>query len=135
MSRASFRLIGDFVHRRRHGAERVVIYGAGDGGVVALRELLGRREHPVRVLGFVDDDPRKKGNRVAGYRVLGGQETLRGLVWSAGVDTIVISSGAIADDRIAPLAPICAERRISVSRLRVGLEDVLTPPHSDAGVA
>jgi UDP-GlcNAc:undecaprenyl-phosphate GlcNAc-1-phosphate transferase len=135
MSRASFRLIGDFVHKRRHGAERVVIYGAGDGGVLAIRELVSRRDRATRVLGFVDDDPRKSGNRVAGYRVLGGQETLRGLVWSAGVDAIVISSRAIPDDRIAPIARLCAERRIAISRLRVGLENVVTPPDSDAGVA
>jgi UDP-GlcNAc:undecaprenyl-phosphate GlcNAc-1-phosphate transferase len=135
MSRASFRLIGDFVHRRHYAADRVVIYGAGDRGVLALRVLLSRRDPVVRVLGFVDDDPRKNGSRVAGYRVLGGQEKLRGLVWSAGVDAIVISTRAIPDDRIAPIARVCAERRIAVSRLNVGLEDVRTPPDSDAGVA
>jgi UDP-GlcNAc:undecaprenyl-phosphate GlcNAc-1-phosphate transferase len=135
MSRASFRLIGEFVLRRRHGAERVVIYGAGDGGALAVRELLGRRDRVVRVLGFVDDNPRTHGSRVVGYRVLGGQEVLRGLVWSAGVDAIVISSGAIPDDSIAPIARLCAERHVAISRLRVGLEQVLTPPDSDAGVA
>jgi len=135
MSRASFRLIGEFVIRRRHGAERVVIYGAGDGGALAVRELLGRRDRAVRVLGFVDDNPRTHGSRVVGYRVLGGQEALRGLVWSAGLDAIVISSRAIPDERIAPLARLCAERRVTISRLLVGLENVLTPPDSNAGVA
>ena len=113
----------------------MVIYGAGDGGVLAVREMLSRRDRPVRVLGFIDDDPRKNGSRMAGYRVLGGQETLRALVWSAGVDVIVISSRAIPDDRVAPLGRLCAERHITISRLSVGLEDVLTPSDSDAGVA
>ena len=135
MSRASFRLIGDFVQRRRHGAERVVIYGAGDAGALVARELLNRRDRAIRVLGFVDDNPRTHGSRVLGYRVLGGQEALRGLVWSARVDAIVISSRAIPDASVAPLARLCAERHITISRLRVGLEDVLTPPGSDAGVA
>jgi UDP-GlcNAc:undecaprenyl-phosphate GlcNAc-1-phosphate transferase len=41
-SRASFRLISEFAHRRRDGGRRLVIYGAGDGAATASRELLSR---------------------------------------------------------------------------------------------
>ncbi len=40
LSRASFRLVGEFVQRQRRSGTRVVIYGAGDGGGLVIRELL-----------------------------------------------------------------------------------------------
>jgi UDP-GlcNAc:undecaprenyl-phosphate GlcNAc-1-phosphate transferase len=135
LSRVSFRLIGEFVQRRRHGGERVVIYGAGDGGALVVRELLSRRDRVVRILGFADDDQRKTGNRLAGYGVLGDIEALRVLITSGGVDTVVVSSAAIDDDRLAPLVSICRRHGVALSRLRVGLEQIVVPPASDAGAA
>ena len=41
-SRASFRLIGEFIQRRQHAGDRLVIYGAGAGGAAAVRELVGQ---------------------------------------------------------------------------------------------
>ena len=132
-SRASFRVLGEFVQRRREGGERVVIYGAGDGGTFAVRELLGRHERPQRILGFADDDARKAGSRVAGYRVIGGSEALEALVESGGVDTVVVSSRAISDARIAPLVALCARHRVSISRLRVGIEEIPLSPGTEGG--
>ena len=38
-SRASFRLIGELSRRYASGRERALIYGAGDGGAMLVREL------------------------------------------------------------------------------------------------
>jgi UDP-GlcNAc:undecaprenyl-phosphate GlcNAc-1-phosphate transferase len=123
-SRASFRLIGEFVQRQRPTGQRAVIYGAGDGGTFAVRELLSRRE-PVRILGFVDDDPHKIGSRVQGFRVLGGIDKLIQELEAGGVDLVIVSSNHIAADRIRSVASVCASREIALSRLRVGLEDLV----------
>jgi UDP-GlcNAc:undecaprenyl-phosphate GlcNAc-1-phosphate transferase len=136
VSRASFRLIGEFVQRGRHTGERVVIYGAGDGGTLVLRELLSRRDQAVRILGFADDDERKAGNRVAGYRVIGGIAALETLVTSGAVDTIVVSTRAIAEDRLGPLAALCGRHGVGTTRLRIGFDNLLQlPPRSDSGAA
>jgi UDP-GlcNAc:undecaprenyl-phosphate GlcNAc-1-phosphate transferase len=136
VSRASFRLIGEFVQRGRHSGERVVIYGAGDGGTLVLRELLSRRDQAVRILGFADDDERKAGNRVAGYRVIGGIAALETLVTSGAVDTIVVSTRSIAEDRLGPLAALCGRHGVSTTRLRIGFDNLLQlPTRSDSGAA
>ena len=52
-------------------AREVLIVGAGNGGQQVASELRrnpGLRSAPI---GFVDDDPRKQGMRVAGLKVLG----------------------------------------------------------------
>jgi UDP-GlcNAc:undecaprenyl-phosphate/decaprenyl-phosphate GlcNAc-1-phosphate transferase len=133
LSRASFRLIAEFVQRRRRGGSRVLIYGAGDGGTLAVRELLSLRDRDAQILGFADDDERKKGSRVAGYRVLGDGEALRELVASGGVDAIVVSSRAIADEQVAPLAALCARHGVTISRLQVSLEAIAPKMDGVAG--
>ena len=55
----------------RAGGREVLIVGAGNGGqqvAFELRRNPGLRSAPV---GFVDDDPRKQGMRIAGHKVLG----------------------------------------------------------------
>jgi FlaA1/EpsC-like NDP-sugar epimerase len=49
----------------------VLIVGAGDGGRLVLREVLRNRSSGSRPVGFVDDDPRLRGVRVEGVKVLG----------------------------------------------------------------
>jgi len=124
LSRASFRLVGEFVQRQRRSGTRVVIYGAGDGGGLVIRELLNQ-DVDNRLVGFIDDDPRKAGIRVMGYSVLGGFSALSVLVNSGSVDSIVISARTMPSERLNNLTTLCSDRGVKLSRLRVGLESLV----------
>ena len=123
-SRASFRLISEFVRRRRESGYRLVIYGAGEAGAIALRELMG---HPSRhrMLGFVDDDESKGGSRVQGYPVLTTYRGLVRLVERGGVDRIVISTRAIPVSRVRELEQLCSARGVALSRLSLQLDHLV----------
>jgi len=123
-SRASFRLISEFVRRRR-GGDRLVIYGAGDGGSVVLHELLTGAHAHYRVLGFIDDNPGKQRNRVQGYPVLGGYETLAVLAAERAVDCVVVSARQIDQARLRNLEELCAENGITLSRLHLKFEQLV----------
>ena len=125
-SRVSFRLIGEFLQRNRKTARRVVVYGAGGGGALVVRELTAAEETPYRILGFADDDARKQRMRVQGYPVIGGYESLRSLVASGAVDLVVISARLIDVDRLRALEALCGDHGVALSRLRVGLEPIVT---------
>src|SRR5689334_5778275 len=118
VSRASFRLVGEFVQRQRRSGTRVVIYGAGDGGGLVIRELLNQ-DVDNRLVGFIDDDPRKAGIRVMGYSVLGGYSALAVLVNSGSVDSIVISARTMPPERLNNLTTLCSDRGVKLSRLRI----------------
>jgi UDP-GlcNAc:undecaprenyl-phosphate GlcNAc-1-phosphate transferase len=61
LSRASFRLVGDYIQRQKRSGRRILVYGAGEGGTLVMRELQNRDD---AVAGwFIDDDP-PRGNRV-----------------------------------------------------------------------
>jgi UDP-GlcNAc:undecaprenyl-phosphate GlcNAc-1-phosphate transferase len=124
LSRASFRLVGEYIQRKRHAGQRVVIYGAGDGGNLVMRELQNGDE-VIRLLGFVDDDPRKVGIRVHGLPVLGDFDALAALVRQGEVDRIVISDATLAAERLQDLRAICSRHRVALSRLLFGLEELV----------
>ncbi|HKN93351.1 MAG TPA: hypothetical protein VJU60_03375, partial [Thermoleophilaceae bacterium] len=57
-------------------AGEVLVVGAGNGGQLVASELRRNPELRQVVIGFVDDDPRKQGMRVAGIKVLGRTDEL-----------------------------------------------------------
>jgi UDP-GlcNAc:undecaprenyl-phosphate GlcNAc-1-phosphate transferase len=124
-SRASFRLLGEVLQRNRKAATRVVIYGAGDGGAFVVRELTKGQDARYKILGFVDDDPRKQRMRVQGYPVIGGVSSLTTLILSGVIDAVVISARMIEVERLRDLQALCGKNGVSLSRLHVGLESLV----------
>jgi FlaA1/EpsC-like NDP-sugar epimerase len=57
---------------RHEAGKPVLIYGAGWAGAALVRELQLNSRLGFRPVGFLDDDPRKRGEVVLGIRVLGG---------------------------------------------------------------
>ena len=52
-------------------ARKVLVVGAGSGGQMVVREMQLNPNLGNRAIGFVDDDPRKRGMRNLGLEVLG----------------------------------------------------------------
>lgn len=132
-SRASFRLIGEFVNRRRATGRRAVIYGAADGAAFAMRELQGADD--VRILGFIDDDRRITRMRVQGYPVLGDFSVLEALITTGSVDVILIATRTVDAARMTALESACAEHGVQLSRLLIGFENIVSfdPQHAARG--
>ncbi len=71
---------------------RAIIYGAGDAGQhLALRFLTHQSGEQYDLVGFADDDPRKRGQRVHGLPVLGGRHELAQIVERRRIDLIIIA--------------------------------------------
>lgn len=121
-SRASFRLIDEFAQRRRHDGVRAVVYGAGDAGTIASRELMASADTRYRLLGFIDDDPRKRRMRLHGYPVLGGYEHLRTLVRDRSVDAVIISARNFDAARQGEIEELCRTQGVKLFRLRIDIE-------------
>lgn len=120
-TRGSFRLMAEYVQRRRRG-HRVVIYGAGNGGALAVREVTGGTFGPVTLLGFIDDDATRHRSMMLGYPVLGGLDSLSALVRGGAVDRIVISTAMLDQVRLSDVHRLCADHQVPVSQMRVSFE-------------
>jgi UDP-GlcNAc:undecaprenyl-phosphate GlcNAc-1-phosphate transferase len=120
-SRVSFQLIGELINRNRTGVARALVYGAGDGGALVVREFANSDRSP-QMIGFIDDDPRKQRSRVHGYPVLGSYETLVALVSSGAVDMVVIATELADPARMEDLQALCHEHRVALTRLLFKLD-------------
>jgi FlaA1/EpsC-like NDP-sugar epimerase len=106
LDRTAARALGP---RRRR--KPVLLVGAGRGGVLAVREIQGRGDMDIEVVGFVDDDPLKQGTVIHGVRVLGTIRELPRLVRELGIDHVVIT---IAERRqlLHRIAEICQKNGV-----------------------
>ncbi len=77
--------------RARRDARRVVVVGAGDGGRLVLREILRNPQLGLAPVGFVDDDPAKRGTRIDGVKVLGSTDQLGRILDEVEPDEITIA--------------------------------------------
>ena len=124
-SRVAFRLFRQLLPAvTKQEGRRVLIYGAGDGGELLLRELRNNRELQLAPIGFLDDDPSKSGKVIHGLRVFGGNGDLDSVCSQHEVDEVVISSLKMSDERIEEVLRTCSERQITVKRMRITMEEL-----------
>jgi UDP-GlcNAc:undecaprenyl-phosphate GlcNAc-1-phosphate transferase len=98
----------------------VLIYGAGDGGEVVLRECRQNAQVAFRPIGFIDDDPLKQGRTVAGLRVLGGADKLPEILRREKIEGCIISSPKILTPGHAEqIRLILEERGLWIKQLRL----------------
>jgi UDP-GlcNAc:undecaprenyl-phosphate/decaprenyl-phosphate GlcNAc-1-phosphate transferase len=125
VSRMAFRLFRQILPAvGNKNGRRVLIYGAGDGGELLLRELRNNRELNLSPIGFLDDDPAKSGKVIHGLRVFGGNGDLSIVCTQHEVDEVVISSMKMTEERIQEVLLICADRQIAVKRMRITMEEL-----------
>lgn len=70
--------------------KRTLIIGAGAAGSLLLKEIRKDGSH-YNVIGFVDDDPDKRGLRLSGVRVLGGTNRLCALIRKHSVEEVIFA--------------------------------------------
>ena len=82
-------------------SENVLIYGAGEAGVLLVKESRINPNFSYRIVGFLDDNPNKKGGKVYGLRVLGGLEDVEKVVEKNDVSKIIISMPSVEQSKIS----------------------------------
>lgn len=82
-------------------SENVLIYGAGESGVLLVKESRINPNFPYRIVGFLDDNPNKKGGKVYGLKVLGGLEDVEKIVEKNDVSKIIISMPSVEQSKIS----------------------------------
>jgi FlaA1/EpsC-like NDP-sugar epimerase len=114
--------------RARRDAQRVLLVGAGDGGRLVLREILRNAELKLNPVGFVDDDPTKKGIRIDGVRVLGPTADLPRILDEAEPDEVIIAIPSAPGSMRARVVRAARERGIPVRTLPTVFELLRSGP-------
>jgi FlaA1/EpsC-like NDP-sugar epimerase len=102
----------------REGERSALIVGAGDGGRLVLREIVRNRELGLAPVGFLDDDPRKRGLRIDGVSVRGDtQRDLPRILEEAEPDEVIIAIPSAPGSMRGRVVRECRKRGIPVRTL------------------
>ena len=102
--------------RRRKGREALVV-GAGSGGQMVVREILLNPNLGSKAIGFVDDDPRKRGMRLLGLKVLGSTDEIGRILDQTKPDEVIIAIPSAPGVLRGKVVTACREREIHVRTL------------------
>jgi FlaA1/EpsC-like NDP-sugar epimerase len=96
----------------------VLVVGAGKGGQLVVRELRLNPALGGTAIGFVDDDPRKRGMRMnGGVKVLGSTDEIASILDETAPDEVVIAIPSAPGTLRAKVVAACRDRRIRVRTL------------------
>ncbi len=114
--RFAVRLTAQYARRRpesRYVAtnrpQRVLVVGAGNAGTIVVREMLNNPSLGMDVIGFVDDDPRKRSARIASLPVLGNRRAIPQLVTDHAIDLVVIAIPTAPGREVRDIVTYCEQ--------------------------
>ncbi len=117
-ARLAVRLIVERPSRGRSVPKReVLVIGAGSGGQMVVREMQLNPNLGSTAIGFLDDDPRKRGMRMLGLKVLGSTEQIPEILDEIEPDEVVIAIPSAPGTLRAKVVAPCREREIRVRTL------------------
>lgn len=87
--------------------KRLLIIGAGDAGEKMLREIRDNPRLNYDVVGFLDDDPNKKGMRIHGVPVLGPVSMIQHLAYRDEMDEILIAVPSASTRQMRMIVQAC----------------------------
>jgi UDP-GlcNAc:undecaprenyl-phosphate GlcNAc-1-phosphate transferase len=123
-TRGSFRIFLDTVKRKTMGGEKALIYGAGRGGELLLREILNNKKLNLQVVGFIDDDSLKVGKRLQGFPIIGGFNDLEALMKKYEVGSLLISFIHNDPEQSKKLRKFCRENNLVLKQFTISVSDI-----------
>ncbi|MBS1653012.1 MAG: polysaccharide biosynthesis protein [Bacteroidetes bacterium] len=91
----------------------VIIYGAGEAGIITKNTLERDAALKYKVIGFVDDNEKKRGRSLEGIFIYETVE-LSNLIKKENIDLIIISTQKISAQRKSEVADICLAQNIKL---------------------
>lgn len=116
-SRGSFRIFVDIVKKGSKTGDPVLIYGAGRGGEILLRELLNNKNYDMKPIGFIDDDYLKTGKKILGFPILGQLKDIDKIFDKFNFRVLIISFKKKKNEKADDVFLFCKKNNINIKKL------------------
>lgn len=94
-----------------------LMIGAGQAGLLVAREIEARRDLGMSAVGFVDDDPLKRGTMVHGVPVLGATDDLARIVSETGAKQALVTIASAHGREMRRLVRLCEQAGLPVKTI------------------
>jgi len=121
LSRLSFRLLDEGIRRGNQRGTPTLIYGAGVGGMMLVKEIETNRDLGIKLVGFIDDNARLHRRRIQGYPVLGGERDLKDIIRKHDIRRIIVSFKRNGTEKRREIGALCQEMgaEVEVNQMRL----------------
>jgi FlaA1/EpsC-like NDP-sugar epimerase len=106
-----------YVIKRSCEGPRTLIVGAGEAGSLLLKEIRRQPHATYSVVGFVDDDPEKKGMKLHGIPVLGAGKQLKTLIVANEIEDVIIAMPSADGKTIRDIIDSCKNANVTFKTL------------------
>ncbi len=127
-SRLSYRILRKVKHSfnyyTRKDYTRVMIIGAGEAGVMVIRELRKHLDLKLRPVAVIDDDKEKHNRRVLCTQIYGGRDKIAEVAKEQRIDEIIIAIPTASKLEIRAILDECKKTKCKLKTLP-GMYDIL----------
>lgn len=106
-----------FISSGEDAKRNVLIYGAGQSGIITLNTLSQDSKSEVNVIGFIDDNSSKIGKTLAGIKIYSAEEALNGMLEKRSISEVILSIQNISSSRKAEIVNRCLEMNVQVKNV------------------
>lgn len=99
---------GLFTHR---GKKRIMVIGAGDAGVMVIKELRNHTQLNSKPVAIIDDDPKKEGTRISGVPIVGQRCDISIAAIKYNIDEIIIAIPSASKKGIREVVEECSKTK------------------------
>jgi FlaA1/EpsC-like NDP-sugar epimerase/lipopolysaccharide/colanic/teichoic acid biosynthesis glycosyltransferase len=99
------------------GGRRVLVVGAGEAGVMAVREMRANPQLDMEPVAFVDDDPAKVGTHIQGLPVVGDSDHIPELVQRFQVQRTIVAIPSVPLKRQREIVAVCEQTGVTTHKL------------------
>ncbi len=96
---------------------RVLIYGAGQMGLITKRALDHDTSARFKIVAFLDNDPSKVDKTLEGVKIIKGDEELDSLIEGKNIDQVIIAIQDISQSRKKQIIETCLQYGVKVSTI------------------
>lgn len=107
-----------YLYKRFYGVlqpvSNILIYGAGEAGIVTSALFDNRNDNEVKVVGFVDDNKRKKANKINGVTIYHSRDIDAEFIANKRVTELIISIQKISSEKLLEITDEYTEYGVKV---------------------
>jgi FlaA1/EpsC-like NDP-sugar epimerase len=113
-SRFLFKRLYKIINSGIKPASRVLIYGAGESGIITYSALNEAKKNQLKVVGFIDDNKDKKGKRINQVPIYDSNQITKDFISKNKIDEVIVSIQNISSRKLLILVEKLLSKSIKV---------------------
>ncbi len=116
-SRLLFKMTYKYLKCKLVSSKRVLIYGAGESGIITYNALVSNLSSRFSVVGFIDDDIKKNGKSINGVPIFSKNKVTKAYIESNVIDEIVVASQTIDSTSLLSMIDRLIDLNVKITKV------------------